>query len=138
MKRTYKPTELTNPLATLRKAGYLYFRDPQSGEESYLLRLTSEFYPRFHVYVETTQTQISFSLHLDQKQPSYGQGHKHSGEYDGPIIEKEMKRLDGWIKASAVLSGANSTENNHSQAHPASSNLAAELKRWWRKIFKAD
>ena len=138
MQRVYPKSQLSKPLDVLRKAGYTSSLDPVTGESSYMLRLSGQLYPRFHLYVTEQANNVSLNLHLDQKQPSYGQGHKHSGEYDGPIIEKEMRRLDGWIKASAVLSGANSTENNHGQAHPASSNLAAELKRWWRKIFKAD
>jgi hypothetical protein len=30
---------------------------------------------------------------VDQKQPSYGVGHMHSGDYEGPIVEREMERI---------------------------------------------
>lgn len=98
MKVTYDKSVMHSPLAVLRKAGYSAFTDPQSGEESFVLRLTPEFYPRFHLYVTEKGDEISFSLHLDQKKPSYGSNHAHSGEYDGPTIEKEMRRIDGWVK----------------------------------------
>lgn len=97
MKVAYDKTVLRNPLAVLRKAGYSHFVDPNTGGESFVLRLTSEFYPRFHLYVEEKHDEITFNLHLDQKKPSYGTSHAHSGEYEGPTIEKEMRRIDGWV-----------------------------------------
>ncbi|MFA5946692.1 MAG: hypothetical protein WC813_01570 [Patescibacteria group bacterium] len=101
MKKAYPATVVQNPLAVLRKAGYSPFRDPQTGEESFVIRLTPEFYPRFHLYVEGDASSVSFNLHLDQKKPSYGEGHAHSGEYDGPTIEKEMARINGWVNHEA-------------------------------------
>jgi hypothetical protein len=98
MKRAYSSEIVQNPLAVLRKAGYAPFRDPQTGDESFIIRLTPEFYPRFHLYVENNPPTVSFNLHLDQKKPSYGQGHAHSGEYEGSTVEKEMERIDGWVK----------------------------------------
>lgn len=92
--------EIPQPLLALRKAGYSPFTDPVTGDESFVLRLTTEYYPRFHVYIEEERGNTVISLHLDQKKPSYGSGHAHGGEYDGPVIEKEMMRIDGWVKAA--------------------------------------
>ncbi len=100
MKVTYDTSVLQNPLVVLRKAGYSSFTDPNTGEESFILRLTAEFYPRFHLYVEAHQNEITLNLHLDQKKPSYGTHHAHSGEYDGSTIEKEMRRIDRWVRAT--------------------------------------
>lgn len=97
MKVAYDKAVMHSPLAVLRKAGYSPFTDPQSGEHSFVLKLTSEFYPRFHLYVDEKNDEVTFSLHLDQKKPSYGTNHMHSGEYEGPTIEKEMRRIDGWV-----------------------------------------
>ncbi len=77
----------------LRRVGYIPFRDPRSGERSYLRRLGTHFYPRFHLYLEDQGDQLRLNLHLDQKQPSYQGFHKHSGEYDGPTVEAEAERL---------------------------------------------
>lgn len=81
------------PEVVLRRAGYTPFTDPRSGEESFVRRLGTHFYPRFHVYIETEAGQLRVNLHLDQKQPSYQGFKKHSGEYDGPTVEAEADRL---------------------------------------------
>lgn len=99
MKKVYPKETLLNPLMVLRKAGYAPTKDPVTGEESYMVRLSKELYPRFHLYVEQTTNGVSFNLHLDQKKASYGEGHAHSGEYEGSTVEKEMDRIDGWVKA---------------------------------------
>jgi len=84
----------SNTRVALQRAGYASFRDPRSGQDSYVRRLGSGFYPRFHLYAEERGDQLHINLHLDQKQPSYGGGtHAHSGEYEGGIIDDEMRRL---------------------------------------------
>ncbi len=125
MKRAYTQTELPNPLAVLRKAGYSFFKDPLSHEESFVLRLTPEFYPRFHLYVAQANEQITLSLHLDQKKPSYGEGNKHSGEYEGPVIEKELKRIDGWVRAATRVLPPS----------PSVSTSTAKRKSWWQRLW---
>ncbi len=81
------------PEVVLRRAGYTPFTDPRSGEESFVRRLGTHFYPRFHVYIEMEADQLRVNLHLDQKQPSYQGFKKHSGEYGGPVVETEADRL---------------------------------------------
>lgn len=87
------PIPSVQPDVLLRRAGYTPFRDPKSGEDSYVRRLGTHFYPRFHLYVVTEGDQLRLNLHLDQKQPSYQGFTKHSGEYDGPTIEAEADRI---------------------------------------------
>ncbi len=89
---------LPQPLTALQKAGYFPFQDPKSGEHSFVLRLGPDFYPRFHLYLKEKNEQWIFSLHLDQKKPSYAGTHMHGGEYDGPLIEKEAERIHGWVQ----------------------------------------
>lgn len=90
-------TFVKNPLEALRRAGYFPFRDPKSGEESFVCRLGTDFYPRFHLYLKEQGDMVTFSLHLDQKQASYGGSHMHNGEYEGELIEEEMERIQGWL-----------------------------------------
>lgn len=94
--------KIPNPLAVLRKAGYSSFVDPNTKQVSYVLRLSGGFYPRFHLYVEERGDKHVFNLHLDQTQPTYGDGTAHKGEYDGPTVEKELRRIEGWIRAAAA------------------------------------
>src|SRR5690242_18983701 len=83
-----------NSRVSLQRAGYAPFRDPRTGDESYVRRLGTGFYPRFHLYTTERGSELLLKLHLDQKQPSYGGGaHAHSGEYDGSTAETEMERI---------------------------------------------
>jgi hypothetical protein len=77
----------------MQQAGYFEFTDPRSGEISYVRRLGTHFYPRFHVYLEPKTDHLRLNLHLDQKQPSYPGFTKHSGEYNGSTVEAEAERL---------------------------------------------
>ncbi len=83
----------SNTLVAIRRCGYAQFRDPRSGEFSYTRRLGTGFYPRFHLYTEEHDDVLVLNLHLDQKQPSYGVGHMHSGEYEGSTVENEGARI---------------------------------------------
>lgn len=83
----------------IRRAGYAEHVDRRSGETSYVRRLSpSGFYPRFHAYLHPREDgSLMIRLHIDQKQPSYGVGHAHSGEYDGPLLEGEKVRIMEFI-----------------------------------------
>ena len=66
----------------------------QNGEEvSVVRKLGLGDYPRFHLYIKEIKNGFSFNLHLDQKKPSYGGSHAHSGEYDGALVEEEAERI---------------------------------------------
>lgn len=88
---------IPSPATLLRKAGYAYFIDPVTKEDSYVLRLTGDYYPRFHIYVKETSEEYIINLHLDQKKPSYEGGPKHAGEYTGATVEREIGRLERWV-----------------------------------------
>jgi len=78
----------------MRKCGYAEFRDPVTKKMSYVrLFQPRNYYPRFHVYLEDAQDGFVVDLHLDQKKPSYGGSSAHAGEYDGPVVEQELKRI---------------------------------------------
>lgn len=85
------------PETLIARAGYAEHRDPYSTETSYTHRLGPEFYPRFHVYLEAIGGGVNFNLHIDQKKPSYGVGHAHSGEYEGPLVEREAARIREFV-----------------------------------------
>ncbi|MEK9158839.1 MAG: hypothetical protein AAB673_02460 [Patescibacteria group bacterium] len=88
---------ISNPTDTprnlLRRCGYAEFNDPNTGHISYVRRLSSNFYPRYHVYATKEETQVIIDLHVDQKQPSYKGSHMHAGEYDGELVEREVERI---------------------------------------------
>ncbi len=83
----------SNSLVAIQRCGYAQFRDPRTGEFSFTRRLGNGFYPRFHLYVDERADRLVLKLHLDQKRPSYGTGHAHSGEYEGSTVEQEANRI---------------------------------------------
>lgn len=101
MKMTFTLEQVPNPLSVLRRAGYSPFIDHITKKESFTLKPTAGFYPRFHLYLENKQNKVVFDLHLDQKKPGYGQGHMHNAEYDTPVVEKELMRIVGWVNYEA-------------------------------------
>jgi hypothetical protein len=114
-----------NIMMFMRRAGYHEFNDPNTGQTSYIRRLTEVFYPRYHVYIDQDRdNRVFINLHLDQKKPSYAGAHAHSAEYDGEVVEREGRRLEGLIKNQI---------NNQGQAAPRPDN--EEKKSFWQKLF---
>ena len=100
MKITLSKTDLAfTPVVLIRRAGYSEHYDRRSNQVSYARRLTPNIFPKFHVYLADRETTVEVSLHIDQKQPSYGSGHMHAGDYDGPVVEKEMERIQQFFLA---------------------------------------
>ncbi|MFA5175050.1 MAG: hypothetical protein WC430_01345 [Patescibacteria group bacterium] len=77
----------------IRRSGYGRIFDRRSGQTSYVRRLDRDLYPRFHIYIEETETDYIFNLHLDQRQTIYEGVSAHSGDYVGTAVEKEVKRI---------------------------------------------
>lgn len=82
-----------------REIGYTIIDTTATGEYNLVKKLDINNYPRFHIYLKTAgrsasgETSFNFSLHLDQKKPSYEGSHAHSGEYFGPVVEAEADRI---------------------------------------------
>ncbi len=137
------------PATWLRRAGYTFIVDHQSGQESFVRRLDRDFYPRFHLYLQENQENslIFFNLHLDQKKASYAGQTRHSADYDGELVEAEIARLSTLLLP--INPSAFRTPDSASAAPVASqgdilSRLSAPLpvqspvpskKSWWQKIF---
>jgi hypothetical protein len=89
----------------LEKCGYRPFRSRYNPETVSYVRILAdrEFYPRFHVYVETdVENEFTFTIHLDQKMCSYEGVNMHAGEYEtetSPALDAEVKRLEGLINS---------------------------------------
>jgi len=100
MKLEVKKKQLAEaPALWLRRAGYTYIVDRTADKESFVRRLSRDFYPRFHLYCEERKDArageelVIFNLHLDQKKPGYEGYSRHNAEYDGEVVENEMARL---------------------------------------------
>ena len=109
--------EKLNIIDVIKKSGYGLPASRSSHQLNFIRRLGSSNYPHFHAYLEG---QV-INLHLDQKQPSYGTNHAHSGEYDGETVEREASRIQDVISSIMVVPDA----ENKSEAKTS----------WWKKIF---
>src|SRR3989344_5853060 len=76
----------------MREIGYRPIGTTSAGELNCVRPLGGE-YPRFHLYIESTDDMIIFKLHLDQKKPTYGNETAHSGEYEGDAVKEESSRI---------------------------------------------
>lgn len=91
------PIKNIQPRDLIRRCGYGEWHDKQFDKISYTRKLTGNNYPRFHVYMQEFENYFEVDLHLDQKQPSYGNEAAHSGEYEGPAVEDEARRITSVI-----------------------------------------
>jgi len=89
----------------LRRAGYGEHRGFEA-QMSYTKRIQNTTFPRYHAYVEDKNGGMQLNLHLDQKEASHGGGHAHSGEYNGPLVERENARIVAAIKAMGAGEGS--------------------------------
>jgi len=87
-----------SPMQFMRRAGYHIIENGNNQTMSFVRRLSSGFYPRFHIYIKEDSINVVFNLHLDQKRVSYKGQTAHSGEYDSHLVEAESKRLKEILK----------------------------------------
>ena len=76
-----------------RRIGYIIIDNNGLGEHNLVKKIHFDNFPRFHIYLKQQGEVFLFSLHLDQKKPSYGSSHAHNGEYFGPVVEAEADRI---------------------------------------------
>ncbi len=87
-------TELPDPEHFIQRAGYAVLRDRNNAIKSFAKRFHGELFPRFHLYLEENKMEWLLNLHLDQKAPVYSGVTAHSGDYDGPVVEQEIARIE--------------------------------------------
>ncbi len=81
-----------NTYSLMRSLGYRPLRNG-----SFVRPLRGSAFPRFHIYLESDKV---LNLHLDQKAPLYKGARDHGGEYDGPLVEEESKRIKNYVQGS--------------------------------------
>ncbi|MCB9802685.1 hypothetical protein H6761_01530 [Candidatus Nomurabacteria bacterium] len=87
-------TKAVNPLALFRSLGY----HPDRFGKSYIRRLASLDFPRFHVYLKQKPEGLEANIHLDQKGACYEGTTAHSGDYDGDVLDREVTRIKNILK----------------------------------------
>jgi len=109
MKLLVNTKQLGNaPAIWLRSAGYVFIPESEKGQDSFVRRLSRDFYPRFHIYFTAGQDKngqetITFDLHLDQKRPGYQGFNRHNAEYDGEVVAAEIARLKTFLRPDLFI-----------------------------------
>jgi len=81
-----------NVYSLMRKISY-HFQGKNEEKSELIFVRPERGYPRFHLYLKTEGKNLIFNLHLDQKRPIYKGATAHAGEYDGKVVEEEVKRI---------------------------------------------
>jgi hypothetical protein len=81
----------------MNRLGYHEHYDQRSQQTSYIRRLRSLNYPRYHVYLEMRGDDMRINIHLDEKQVSYEGQARHSGDYGSELVQREGERLKSYI-----------------------------------------
>ena len=94
MKFKFKENRKEDVFFLLRKCGYHYLgKNTEKNDFSFVRYLSPNQFPRFHIYVKENNGIIEGNIHLDQKKGIYRNSKAHSGEYDGSLLEEEIKRI---------------------------------------------
>lgn len=87
----------------LLRSGYASHFDVKGNRLSFVRRIAGTDYPRLHLYIaKEISGQSYFTLHLDQKQPSYRGAPAHNAEYGGPLVTEEGERLYRLLQQATV------------------------------------
>jgi hypothetical protein len=97
MQLPIKKINLPDPELFIRRCGYALLRDRNGNIKSFAKRFHGELFPRFHLYLEENSDSWLLNLHLDQKAPVYAGVTAHSGDYDGPVVEQEIARIQALL-----------------------------------------
>lgn len=68
-------------------------QDARTGELNFTHPIRGDAFPRFHAYLTLKGDEIIMNIHLDQRAPIYRGAVAHEGEYSGPLIDQEAKRI---------------------------------------------
>ncbi|MGB3988815.1 MAG: hypothetical protein WBK67_03950 [Minisyncoccales bacterium] len=96
MKKEFFGLEKSDIINFMRRAGYLCLgRGSDEAEFSFVRSFGRSGYPRFHLFIRFDKGKDAiFNLHIDQKKPVYAGSRAHAAEYEGPLIEEEMRRIE--------------------------------------------
>jgi hypothetical protein len=90
------------PEQMLRNAGYFYIFDKLSQQGSFIKELTTQRYPRFHLYITETPKEVIFDLHLDQSATRYKGQSAHNADYDSSQVKAELTKIAHIIAACRI------------------------------------
>lgn len=95
------PNKLSQNIPSLmRRCGYMPIHDRKSGKDSFSRKLSTGHYPRFHMYINETDQEIVFNLHLDQTSSRHNNQTAHNADYNSEEVKNELIRVYQIVKNS--------------------------------------
>lgn len=113
----------------MRRLGYGEQRT-YAGQVSYNRLISNSPFPKFHAYVDEKDGGIQINLHFDQTGAGGDFGREHRGEYEGPLVEREMARIGAAINAFANQANAGKEDNG-----PGYASAPAKKGGFWGGLF---
>lgn len=127
MKSSFAGPLPENARNLMRRLGYGEQRK-YDGQVSYNRLISNNPFPKFHAYVEEKDGGIQINLHLDQTGAGGDFGREHRGEYEGPLVEREMARM-----ATAIVSLKNQANAGKEDNGPSSA--STKKSGFWGSLF---
>ncbi len=118
----------SNVFNILRKAGYLRIIDYKTKKESFTRKISTGHYPRFHIYTQENQEQITIDIHLDQNENRYEGQTAHNADYDSDQVKNELQRI------FEIFKGYLQTEN--AEDTPIKNKPAPQKKSWFQRFLE--
>lgn len=82
----------------MRRAGYKPWRNPMTGQESYIRRTGASFYPRFHILLKQDKEQnLLIDLHFDKRKPMHKKGVRSYEDKESLVVQDEASRIQRLI-----------------------------------------
>lgn len=91
------PASGANPRNVMRSAGYKPWRNPMTGQESYIKRTGASYYPRFHILLKQDDNGLVIDLHFDARRPLHKKGVKSYEDSESPVVQAEAERVRRFI-----------------------------------------
>lgn len=98
MKIKFERKSIGNPLTVLRRCGYKPWRDPRTGKESFIRRVSAAFYPRFHVLTYYKENLFIIDLHFDARRPMHRRGIRSYEDEESETVRQEAERIKQLIE----------------------------------------
>ena len=90
-----------NYLVAMRTCGYKPWRNPKTGEQSFIKRTGAGFYPRFHCLMfQDREANVIIDLHFDKIRPMHKIGVRSYEDHESLVVQNEAERI------AAILGGA--------------------------------
>lgn len=83
-----------NYLVAMRSCGYKPWRNPKTGQQSFIRRTGAGFYPRFHCLMfRDREDNIIADVHFDKIRPMHKLGVRSYEDFESPVVQDEAARI---------------------------------------------